>query len=76
MYWQDSVRRDFRSYGRGTSFTTVLSSVIIIEDYRMFVEGSGWINPNGYQDLPLNTQIFLTIAENGESRFLVDWLWP
>lgn len=55
---------------------TVLSKVTILESYRMFIEGEGWIAPNSYTDLPLNTEIFLTLAENGDSRFLVDWLWP
>jgi len=76
MYWQDNTRRDNRSYGRGTSLVTVLSKVTILESYRMFIEGEGWIAPNSYTDLPLNTEIFLTLAENGDSRFLVDWLWP
>lgn len=74
MYWQDETRRDARAHGRGGAFKTILSQVTIIEDYRLFIVGYGWVSPNGYRDIPLNTDIYLVIAENGKSWFLADWM--
>ena len=74
MYWQDSIRKDGRSHGRGESSLTLLSKVTKIESIRLYVEGFGWVDSNGYHDPPLNEEIFLQLAKNGNVHILVDWL--
>lgn len=74
MNTNDAQREDGRVWGRGTKLKTIKSVVTKVEQYRIHIQDFGWVTPNGFQDIPLNKELYITLAKNGESWLFADWI--